>query len=153
LNSEIDVSANSPQVAWLQADLAANPNQCVLAYWHQPRWSSGSHHSSNSEMQTIWQIFSDAGAELVLNCHEHNYERFAEMDASGAMASPGLREIVVGTGGRNQYDFDIALSASEVRDSSTYGVLKLTLRPTGYDWQFVPVAGSTFTDSGSTNCH
>ena len=153
LNSEIDVSANSPQITWLQADLAANPSQCVLAYWHSPRWSSGFTHGNSLAMQTLWQILYDAGAELVITGHEHNYERFAEMNATGATFSPGLRQIVIGTGGKDQYEFGTILPASEVRNSSTFGVLKLTLRTTGYDWQFVPVAGSTFTDSGSTSCH
>jgi Calcineurin-like phosphoesterase len=153
LNSEIDVSENSQQVIWLKADLAANPSQCVLAYWHQPRWSSGSHHGSDADYQTLWQIFYETGAELVINGHEHNYERFAEMNAEGAAVSPGLREIVAGTGGRDLYEFGSPLPASEVRDNSTYGVLKLTLRADGYDWEFIPVAGSSFTDRGSTSCH
>jgi len=153
LNSEIDVSAASAQVAWLQADLAANPKLCALAYWHKPRWSSGNTHGSSSAEQTLWQVLYNAGAELVLNGHEHNYERFAEMNASGSAVSAGLREIVVGTGGASHYSFGTALSASQVRNGSTYGVLKLTLRSNGYDWQFVPVAGATFTDSGSSNCH
>jgi calcineurin-like phosphoesterase family protein len=153
LNSEIDVSASSPQVAWLQEDLAANPSQCVLAYWHKPRWSSGSTHGSDINYQTLWQILYEAGAELVLTGHEHNYERFAEMNASGVAVLPGLREFVVGTGGRSHYSFGTILPASQVRDSSTYGVLKLILHTNGYDWQFIPVAGSTFTDSGSTDCH
>ncbi|RPI94457.1 MAG: DNRLRE domain-containing protein [Chloroflexi bacterium] len=152
LNSEIDVSATSEQVVWLLADLAANPRQCVLAYWHRPRWSSGSKHGDNPEMQTIWQIFYEAGAEVVLNGHEHNYERFAEMDGSGAEASAGLREFVVGTGGAGLYPIGTPLAASEVRDDTTFGVLKLTLHETGYDWEFVPTADSAFTDSGSGNC-
>jgi hypothetical protein len=153
LNSEIDVSATSAQAAWLQNDLAANPSQCVLAYWHKPRWSSGSTHGSNAAMQTLWQILYNADAELVLNGHEHNYERFGEMNTSGAAASPGLREIVVGTGGINHYNFGTILPASQVRNPSTFGVLKLILHTSSYDWQFIPVAGSGFTDSGSTNCH
>ena len=153
MNSEIDVSENSQQLAWLKEDLAANPTQCVLAYWHQPRWSSGTHHGSDDDYQTLWQILYEAGAELVLNGHEHNYERFAEMDANGAAVSPGLREIVVGTGGRDLYEFGSALPASEVRNETTFGVLKVTLRPDGYDWEFIPVAGGTFTDSGSGICH
>jgi len=153
LNSEIDVSVASAQVAWLKDDLAANPSQCVLAYWHTPRWSSGAKHGANPEMQTLWQIFYEAGAELVINGHEHNYERFAEMDESGTEVSRGLREFVVGTGGAGLYSFGSPLAASQVRNDSTYGVLKLTLRAKGYDWQFVPIANSTFTDSGSTNCH
>jgi hypothetical protein len=153
LNSEIDISENSPQVMWLKTDLAANPSQCVLAYWHRPRWSSGRHHGSDDDLQTLWQIFYEAGAELILNGHEHNYERFAEMNAQGAAVSPGLREIIVGTGGNGLYDFETPLPASEVRNDTSHGVLKVTLRAGGYDWQFIPVAGSTFTDSGSTNCH
>ena len=104
-------------------------------------------------MQTLWQVLSNAGVELVLNGHEHNYERFAEMNASGAASSPGMREFVVGTGGQSHYSFGTALSTSQVRNSTAFGVLKLTLRSNGYDWQFVPVAGATFTDSGSGNCH
>jgi hypothetical protein len=153
LNSEISVSATSPQVTWLKADLAANPKLCVMAYWHKPRFSSGSTHGSNSSMQTLWSVLDAAGADLVINGHEHNYERFAEMNASGAAVSPGLREIVVGTGGESHYAFGSALAASQVRNGTTYGVIKLTLSSTGYTWQFVPVAGSTFTDSGSSNCH
>jgi hypothetical protein len=152
LNSEINVSISSPQVAWLSNDLASNPRQCVLAYWHKPRWSSGSNHGDNMNMQAIWQMLYDAGAELVVNGHEHHYERFAEMDASGAAVSQGLREIVAGTGGAALYPFGAPKSTSQVRNNTTYGVLKLTLRPNGYDWQFVPIAGSTFTDSGSDDC-
>jgi hypothetical protein len=153
LNSEISVSASSPQLEWLQADLAANPRQCVLAYWHQPRWSSGSNHGSDREFQTLWQIFYDAGAEVVLNGHEHSYERFTPMNASGQPDPQGLREFVVGTGGRSFYDFDSPLPASEVRNNTTYGVLKLILRENSYEWEFIPIAGSTFRDSGSTDCH
>jgi hypothetical protein len=153
LNSQIDVSSTSSQVKWLKNDLTANPKHCVLAYWHQPRWSSGSHYGNNSKYQTLWKTLYDAKAELVINGHEHNYERFKEMNASGVSASPGLREFVVGTGGVNHYGFGSALSTSQVRNSSTYGVLKLTLNSTSYSWKFVPVAGKTFTDSGTTNCH
>jgi len=153
LNSEIDVSASSEQVKWLEADLAANPTQCVLAYWHKPRWSSGSHHGSDQTFQTLWQILYNAGAEVVINGHEHNYERFAPINAAGQTDPAGLREFVVGTGGRDLYNFGTILPNSEVRDDTSFGVLKLTLRPSGYDWQFVPAAGSTFTDSGSTECH
>ena len=153
LNSEIDASLSSPQVAWLVEDLEANPSQCVLAYWHKPRWSSGTNNGSEPSLQHLWEILYEADAELVITGHEHNYERFAEMDSSGAEASPGLREIVVGTGGAGLYDFGKPLAASQVRDSTSYGVLKLTLHRTGYDWEFIPAANSTFTDSGSSQCH
>jgi hypothetical protein len=153
LNSEISVSATSAQVTWLQDDLATNPSQCVLAYWHKPRWSSGANHGDTTAMQTLWQVLYDMGADLVVNGHEHNYERFAEMNASGAPVSPGLRQIVAGTGGAGLYPFGSPHPASQVRNNTTYGVLKLILRAGGYDWEFVPAAGSTFTDSGSGNCH
>ncbi len=153
LNSEIDTSASGAQGSWLQSDLSANPKQCVLAYWHRPRWSSGSTHGSASDMQALWQILYNAGADVVISGHEHNYERFAQMNATGATVSQGLREFVVGTGGVGHYGFASALSSSEVRNSSTFGVLKMTLHSGSYDWQFVPIAGSTFTDSGSANCH
>jgi hypothetical protein len=153
LNSEIDVSALSPQVIWLQADLAAHPSPCVLAYWHRPRWSSGSSHGSNPAMQTLWEILYEAGAEVVISGHEHHYERFTQMNGSGSAVSQGLREIVIGTGGAGLYPFGSILPASEVRDNSAYGVLKLTLNAGSYDWQFVPVQGAAFTDSGSSTCH
>jgi acid phosphatase type 7 len=153
LNSEISVSATSAQATWLQNDLAANPRQCVMAYWHKARWSSGSNHGDNTSIQPLWQILYDAGAELVVAGHEHHYERFAEMNASGVSVSQGLREIVAGTGGATLYPFGSPKSASQVRNNTAYGVVKLTLRSNSYDWQFVPVSGSTFTDSGSTNCH
>jgi len=153
LNSNIDVSSTSAQVQWLKNDLAAHPKNCVLAYWHHPRWSSGSHYGNNSRLQTLWQVLYSAGAELILNGHEHNYERFKQMNASGSAVSQGLREIIVGTGGAGLYGFGTIRSTSEVRNSSTHGVLKLTLNSTSYSWKFVPIAGKTFTDSGTTNCH
>jgi hypothetical protein len=153
LDSEIDTSAGGAQGTWLQSDLAANPKACVLAYWHKPRWSSGTTHGSDSGMQAIWQILYNAGADVVINGHEHNYERFAQMNATGATVSQGLREFVVGTGGVGHYSFGSALASSEVRNASTFGVLKMTLHSGSYDWQFIPIAGSTFTDSGSANCH
>jgi acid phosphatase type 7 len=151
LNSNIDVSATGAQVKWLKADLAANPKKCVLAYWHHPRWSSGP-YGNNSSMQTLWKTLYDAGAELVLNGHQHSYERFKQMNASGSAVSSGLREIIVGTGGAGLYSFTTIRSASEVRNSTTHGVLKLTLNSNSYSWQFIPVAGKTFRDSGTTNC-
>jgi hypothetical protein len=153
LNSEIDVSSTSAQVKWLKNDLAANPKRCILAYWHKPRWSSGYQHGSSSKYQTLWKTLYDAKAELVINGHEHNYERFKEMNASGAASSPGLREFVVGTGGASLYGFGAVLSTSQIRNSSTYGILKLTLTSTSYSWKFTPIAGKSFTDSGTTNCH
>ena len=153
LNSEIDVQGDSAQAQWLTTDLETHPAQCVLAYWHEPRWSSGSTHGNSREMGTLWRALYEADAELVLNGHEHNYERFAPMDAEGQAEPQGLREIVIGTGGGGLYPFGPVLPTTEIRNNTTYGVLKLTLRTNSYDWEFIPVAGSTFTDSGSTECH
>lgn len=153
LNSEIDSSSSSPQAAWLLSDLAQNPSQCVLAYWHTPRWSSGTENGSDPSTQMLWEILYNAGAELVINGHEHNYERFAEMDNEGREISPGLRAIVVGTGGAGFYPFGPALETSQVRNDATFGVLKLTLHDENYDWEFIPIADSTFTDRGSSRCH
>ena len=143
----------SAQYNWLKADLAANPTTCVAAYWHHPRFSSGEHGSTTS-VQPIWQVLYDAGAEVVLNGHDHDYERFAPQTPTGA-ADPGrgLTEFVVGTGGKNHYAFGPVLANSVVRNADTFGVLKLTLSATGYTWKFVPEAGKSFTDSGSAACH
>ena len=145
----------SPQEQWLRADLAAHPAACTLAYWHHPRFSSGSSHGSSSSMEPIWRTLYDANAELVLSGHEHNYERFAPQDPAGqADDARGIREFVVGTGGGSHYGFDTPLPNSEVRNSDTFGVLKLTLHPGSYDWQFVPIAGKSFSDSGTNvACH
>ena len=144
---------NSPQVQWLRADLAANPTSCTLAYWHHPRYSSGQ-HGSFTAMQPIWQALYDANAELVLSGHDHNYERFAPQNATGGLdLQRGIRQFVVGTGGKNHYPMQATIANSEVRNDDTFGVMKLTLKPNGYDWQFVPQAGKTFTDSGSGTCH
>ncbi len=152
LNSEISTSATSAQVTWLRQDLASNPVNCTLAYWHKPRFSSGSSHGSNPGTQPLWQALYDYQADVVLNGHDHTYERFAPQTPAGASDPKGIREFVVGTGGRSHYGFGSALANSEVRNGDTYGVLKLTLHSTGYDWEFIPVAGKTFTDSGTASC-
>jgi hypothetical protein len=153
LNSEISAGANSAQVQWLRADLAAHPVACTAAYWHKPRFSSGEHHGSSTSMRPLWQALYDFGADVVLAGHEHNYERFAPQDPEG-VADParGIREFVVGMGGRSHYAFGTPIANSEVRNADTYGVLKLTLHPTSYTWEFIPEAGKTFTDSGTASC-
>ncbi len=145
--------AGSPQEQWLRADLAAYPATCTLAYWHHPRFSSGSHGNSTA-VQPLWQALYDAGADVVVSSHDHDYERFAPQTPSRA-ADPayGIRQFVAGMGGKSHYGFGTIQPNSEVRNSDTYGVLKFTLRATSYDWQFVPEAGKTFTDSGTTSCH
>jgi hypothetical protein len=155
LNSDCDevggCGADSPQWAWLQADLAAHPHACSAAIWHHPLFSSGE-HGSDPRMAEIWTLLDTAGVELVINGHEHDYERFAPQHASGTADPRGMREIVVGTGGAGLRPFHAIAPNSEVRDDSSHGVLKLTLRQGGYDWTFIPVTGDDFTDSGSDVC-
>jgi acid phosphatase type 7 len=143
--------AGSPQEQWLKADLAAHPSMCTLAYWHHPRFSSGE-HGSNTSYDAFWKALYAAGAEIVLSGHDHDYERFAPQNPSGAADPNGIQQFVVGTGGKNHYAFNPTKPNSLVRNSDTYGILKLTLHPTSYDWQFVPEPGKTFTDSGTMNC-
>src|SRR5581483_6223433 len=145
--------AGSAQQQWLAADLAAHPVVCTLAYWHQPRFSSGP-HASDGAYRPFWQTLYDAGADVVLNGHDHIYERFLPQTPGGLLdTARGLRQFTVGTGGASQYGIAFPLATSEVRNGQVYGVLKLTLHPRGYDWEFVPVAGESFTDSGSDHCH
>lgn len=152
LNSEIDRSAGSEQEQWLRADLADHEQVCTLAYWHKPRFSSGRHGNSESA-RPFWQALYEAGADVVLNGHDHTYERFAPQDPDGvADSAHGLRQFIVGTGGANLYSFDSVAANSEARNNTTWGVLKLTLHPTGYDWEFIPVAGQDFSDTGSADC-
>lgn len=155
LNSEASMSAGSAQETWLRADLLASTKQCTLAYWHHPRFSSGTNHGSSTAPQPLWQALYDDGAEIVLVGHEHNYERFAPQTPTGvADAARGIRQFVAGTGGRSHYSFGTPIANSEVRNGDTYGVLKLTLGSGTYAWQFVPVGGpGSFTDSGSGTCH
>jgi hypothetical protein len=152
LNGEIGLSAGSAQETWLKNDLAAHPAQCILAYWHEPRFSSGAEHGNNSSFDPFWRDLYAAGADIVLNGHDHDYERFAPQNPSGAADSKGIREFVVGTGGVSHYTFGAPVANSEVRDNTSFGVLKLTLHAQSYDWKFVPVAGASFTDSGSGSC-
>jgi acid phosphatase type 7 len=150
----ISASAGSPQEQFLKADLAAHASQCILAYWHEPRFSSGTVHGSDSGVSALWNDLYAAGADLVLNGHEHNYERFAPQSPSGAADAKGIQQIVVGTGGADEgtYPFGGSIANSQVRNQGTPGVLKLTLHSGSYDWQFVPAAGFSFTDSGSRAC-
>jgi PKD repeat protein len=154
LNSNITMSAGSAQEQWLRADLAAHPAQCTLAYWHHPLFNSGSTNGNRPAVQPLWQALYDAGADVVISAHEHVYERFGPQTPAG-VADPqyGIRQFTVGTGGAGLYGFGNPLPNSEVRNSVTRGVIKMTLRANGYDWQFIPIAGQTFTDQGTASCH
>jgi hypothetical protein len=140
------------QEDWLRGDLAAHANRCVLAFFHYPRFSSGG-IGSYTTVKPLWDALYAAGADVVLNGHDHNYERFAPQDPAGAADPKGIREFVVGTGGKDLLAMKAPQPNSEVRNNNTFGVLKLTLHPTAYDWEFVPEAGRTFSDAGSAECH
>jgi hypothetical protein len=152
---------SSRQGRWLRADLAAHPATCTLAYWHHPLFSSGKEHGGDEVMRPVWQMLYDAGADVVLSAHEHNYERFAPQDPDGRLdPKRGIRQFVVGTGGSSHYPFGRILETSEVRDAETFGVLVLTLRRASYHWVFVPVGSRldrngerNFPDSGNATCH
>lgn len=158
LNSECQdiggCGVGSPQERWLRADLATHPAACTLAYWHKPLFSSGSAHGNDPTVKPLFQALYDANAEVVINGHDHDYERFASQNPDGvADSARGIREFVVGTGGKNQRPFGPIVANSEARHADGFGVLKLALRSDGYDWQFIPEAGMTFSDSGSGSCH
>jgi hypothetical protein len=153
LNSNVAMNAGSLEETWLRSDLAAHPVRCTLAIWHHPRFSSGQHGSAPAS-QPLWQALYDADADLVVVGHDHLYERFKPQTATGQVdLARGIREFVVGTGGGDLYAFVHPALNSEVKNNVTHGVLKLTLYGDRYDWKFVPVAGSSFTDSGTANCH
>jgi len=152
LNSEVDGSDMSAQIQWLKDDLAAHPAACTLGYWHKPLFSSGE-HGDLLDMQAVWNVLHEHGADIVINGHDHDYERFAPQNASGKEERPGgIREIVVGTGGADLRTFTHTAANSEFRLSGSYGVLRLTLHPANYDWEFLPVSGD-IADSGSAICH
>jgi acid phosphatase type 7 len=151
--ADVSCGADSPQAQWLKEDLAAHPTACTIAYWHHPRFSSGE-HGNNKELDTFWQILYQANVEIVLNGHDHTYERFAPQSPEGKEdREKGIRQFVVGSGGKNHYQFKTNQPNSEVRNNDAYGVIKLTLHKNSYDWKFEPIAGQTFTDSGSSDCH
>lgn len=159
LNSECaevgGCEAVSPQGKWLQQDLEQHAKTCTLAYFHKPLFSSGAKHGNDPEMKPLWEILYHAGADVVINGHDHDYERFTPQDSEGhADAQHGIREFVVGSGGKSSHRvMGEAQPNSEVRNADTFGVLKVTLHARGYDWEFVPQAGKTFTDTGSGACH
>ena len=145
--------AGSTQEKWLLADLAAHPSKCTLVYWHEPAWSSGEHGDA-TQMATIWSDLVAAHVSVVLPGHNHDYERFVPLNAAGQPDPKGTTEFVVGTGGKNHYGFAIAPLAGEVvRNDKSFGVIEMTLNPTGYSWKFVDAPTYTFNDSGSANCN
>lgn len=153
LDSNIARSATSAELSWLRADLRQSSKRCVLAFWHHPRFSSGRSHGGDPSVAPFWQALYRARADLVLNGHEHSYERFAPQTPSGARDGGGIREFVVGTGGGGLYPFGAPRPNSQVRIAGSYGVLRLVLEPTSYRWQFVNTNGRVLDSGGPRSCH
>jgi hypothetical protein len=149
LNSNIDVGSGSAQAAWLRNDLAASRARCTIAYWHHPLFSSGPSGGS-ARMRDVWRILYEAGGDVVLSAHDHLYERFAPQNPDGASdPERGLRQFTVGTGGAALYPTGAPRPNSEVL-RSIFGLLRLTLGPDGYVWEFVSVTGPG--DAGAGTC-
>ena len=149
----VSCAAGSAQEKWLRADLAATKSSCVLAYWHHPRWSSGPHGSSTA-VAPFWSALYEKGADVVLVGHDHDYERFEPLNSAGQIDQVrGIRQFVVGTGGRSLYRIGTPITGSAARNDRAFGVLKLTLEPGGYKWEFLAANESPFKDSGVGKCH
>ena len=158
LNSVIPNGPTSAQAAWLTEDLARNTKRCIVAYFHHPRffspYSKAGTGGVNDYERAFWDILYQAGATIVLNGDQHNYERFAPQTPDGELDSiSGIREFIVGTGGESLGSPGTIRRNSEVRNGDTFGVIKLTLGPDRYAWEFIPVAGKAFRDSGAGSCH
>jgi hypothetical protein len=149
---KVACDAGSAQAAWLRADLQASDTRCTLAYWHHPRFSSGD-HGDHAEVSAFWEDLYADGADVVLASHDHDYERFAPQNPNGGLdLEHGIRQFVVGTGGKSLDPFASTQDNSEVRNNQSYGVLKLTLLADSYAWEFIPASGD-FRDSGQQACH
>jgi acid phosphatase type 7 len=139
---------------WLVRDLRRNKRRCTLAYWHEPYWTSPSHHERQTDLTPWVRVLYHAGVDVLLQAHNHAYERFAPQDPGGARDDRhGIRAFTVGTGGRSLYDYHGTARNSVTKEDTTYGVLRLRLRPNAYDWRFVPAPGSHFADAGRSKCH
>ncbi|MDP3938135.1 MAG: alkaline phosphatase [Deltaproteobacteria bacterium] len=153
LNSNIPRDSSSPQFAWLRADLAANHKHCLLAYVYHPRFSSGQ-HGSVAAMQPIWEMLYAAGAEVVISGHDHLYERFVPQRPDGTPdPAQGIRQFTVGTGGALLTGIRLRLPTSEFVQTGRWGVLRLALNDSSYQWEFVQAPGGRMLDSGTGTCH
>ncbi len=143
---------SSRQVTWLRNDLAANHPACTLAYWHQARFSSGP-EGNLSAYDAIWKVLYSHHVDVVLSGHNHIYERYA-LQTPAQIRDPkhGIREFVVGTGGRSLDPYTGPFTNGQFRQHTQFGVLKLTLHPRRYEWRFVGTAKHVL-DSGKTDCH
>ncbi len=148
-----DCSENSPQAQWLRADLRENARRCTMLYWHHPLLDSGLADVSDAGL-AFWDIASEYSAEIVVNGHDHHYERFAPLDREGNVdRANGIRTFIVGTGGGWLYDLGEPLAITESRNNTAYGVIQFLLYPDRYEWKFNPIDGQTFIDAGEGTCH
>ena len=153
LNSVLSVGRWSAQIAWIRRDLESTKARCVVAYWHESRFSSGEHGNSR-RMRLVWDILYAHGVDVVISAHDHNYERFAPQDPAGNPDPVrGIRAFVVGTGGAGLRPLGSVRPNSEVRDATRFGVLKLELGETGYRWAFITAPDGEIADSGTGVCH
>lgn len=154
LNTNLPSTPDSPQANWLRADLDAHLGQCTIAYMHHPRFSSGP-HGDRDRMDSLWRMLYAYGVSVVVAGHDHIYERFTPLDADGAPDSVrGMRQFVVGTGGASHYKLrQPLLAGSEASTGEVFGVLKVSLLPGRYRWQFIPVEPNRFDDRGESACH
>ena len=144
---------SDPQLEWIRRDLAGDRHRCELAYWHHPRWSSGTHHGSDPRMGPHCKVLYRHGVDVVLNGHEHNYERFKLMNPAGTWAPRvGIRQFVVGTGGLSHYPLGKPIRGSQARIDDRFGVLRLVLHARSYGWEFVSRSGQVL-DAGRHGCH
>ena len=153
LNSNIKGQQMQEQLEWLKEELKENKSSCTLAFWHHPLIASGG-HGDNDIMKDAWEILAEAKADIVLASHDHNYERMVPLNANGEPDEKnGIRSFVVGTGGVKLTPMFFSKATTAVRDNTSHGVLKLTLHANSYEWQFLPIAGHSFTDKGRDTCH
>lgn len=153
LNSNREGQPMQEQLLWLKQQLSSNKRSCILAYWHHPVHSSGG-HGNNEIMQPAWAMLAAAKADLVLASHDHDYERMSPINGSGERDDKnGIRSFVVGTGGAKLTPMFFSKPTTEVRNNTVHGVLKLSLHANTYDWEFLPVAGVSFSDKGHGICH
>jgi acid phosphatase type 7 len=158
LNSNVPMDAGSSQVAWLDNDLASTQKRCILAFWHHPLFSSGRHGSQPNDpgrlTGDLWRTLEKYEADVIVNGHDHDYERFAPQDHTGAASASGIREFVVGTGGAELRRFSTVQPNSDHRDDRRHGILVLTLGPNHYTWAFLGTDGKAYDRStGVLECH
>ncbi|MEO8672900.1 MAG: PKD domain-containing protein [Tahibacter sp.] len=151
LNTMSGGTLATAQLTWLQADLDANTKPCTAAYWHHPLVSRGN-YTGYTQVKPFWDKLYAAHADLVLVGHDHNYQRYGLMNPSQVADANGIRQVLVGTGGRAFYGLSGSHALLQASNDNSHGVLKLTLTATGYTGEFVHSTGS-FTDTFSGSCH